>query len=79
MSTKGDVRKLLKKAQRRGWAVTSIYPRHRLQWTDGTGIVMSNTPSCNRAGKNFMADLKRAERSSVDNTDSKPYIGDKYA
>ena len=77
MSTKGDVRKLLKKAQRRGWVVTAIYPHHKLQWIDRTRVVMSNTPSCGRAEKNFIADLKRIERSTVDSADSKPYNHDK--
>jgi hypothetical protein len=66
MSTQGDIRKVVRKAIRRGWRDVSKARRRashiQLEWTDGTRVTASSTPSCYRAMKNFMADISRTER-----------------
>ena len=72
MSTRGDLRKLIRRAKRRGWKVVELARKrsathHMLEWTDGTRISAALTPSDRRSTSNFIADLRRVERSTLDN------------
>ena len=67
MSLKGDMKKLLRAALKRGWRdVTGAKKRgsvhHVLEWTDGTQIRASYTPSDHHAIKNCAADMRRVEK-----------------
>jgi len=64
---KGDMKKLVRSAVKRGWRdVTSERKRksihYVLEWTDGTRVYASATPSCSHAVKNCAADLARVEK-----------------
>lgn len=67
MSAKGDFRKLIRKARRRGWKLVETNPHLILEWTDGQRITAAGTPSDHRGRLNFVADLKRIERTPIDN------------
>ncbi len=67
MSLKGDMKKLVRAALKRGWRDargdrkrSSVH--YVLEWTDGTQIRASSTPSDNHAVKNCAADLRRIEK-----------------
>jgi|APSaa5957512535_1039671.scaffolds.fasta_scaffold373557_2 hypothetical protein len=67
MSLKGDMKKLVRSATKRGWRdVTCEKKRNSvhyvLEWTDGTKVYVSCTPSCHHAIKNCAADLRRVEK-----------------
>ena len=66
MSSRGDIRKVIRKARRRGWVILGVAANsashHVLEWKDGTRITASASPSDNRSTRNFMADMKRVER-----------------
>ena len=68
MSTRGDLRKVVRGAIRRGWRVTPRTRKQRshihLEWIDGARIAVASTPSCCRAFKNVVADMNRIERRS---------------
>lgn len=67
MSNKADMKKLVRSAVKRGWRdATGDRKRgsihYVLEWTDGTQIRASSTPSCHHAVKNCAADLQRVEK-----------------
>tara|TARA_Y100000034_G_C6739841_1_gene328244 strand:- start:377 stop:577 length:201 start_codon:yes stop_codon:yes gene_type:complete len=64
MSTKGDLRKLVKKAVKRGWKKLDSGRRIHvvLEWTNGARVTSSLTPSDHHAVKNFEADMRRIEK-----------------
>jgi len=71
MSARGDMRKIVKAAIKRGWRNIGKEQNRKtvhyiFEWTDGTRVTASVTPSCDHAVKNFIADMRRAERSVVD-------------
>ncbi len=69
MSTKGDIRKVVRSAIRRGWLDVGAGRKSahfHLKWVDGTHLTASFTPSCRRAVKNFEADLRRVEKQTID-------------
>jgi hypothetical protein len=72
MSTRGDIRKAMKLALRRGWVSISAERKmknchHILEWTNGQRVTASFTPSDHRAMRNFLADMRRIERNALDN------------
>jgi len=67
MSTTGDFRKLVRKARRRGWKLVETNPHFILEWVDGRRVTAARTPSDYRGVLNFLADLKRIERTPIDN------------
>jgi len=62
------MRKLLRKAKRRGWKIIGVathsLSHNVLEWTDGTRVTASATPSDHRSFKNFIADMKRVEQNT---------------
>lgn len=69
MSTRGDIRKIIRDAKRRGWVdVTDNKTRGhtRLKWTTGATVSIAITPSDHHAAANIKADLRRAERLGID-------------
>lgn len=67
MSLKGDMRQLMRSATKRGWRdVTGDRRRgsvhYVLEWTDGTQVRASFSPSCTHAIKNCASDLRRVEK-----------------
>ena len=67
VSGKADMKKLVRDAIKRGWRDVT-HERRRgsvhyvLEWTDGTLVYASSTPSCHHAVKNCAADLRRVEK-----------------
>lgn len=55
-----DMRKLIRKAKRRGWAVTLTGKSH-LKWQppEGAFVITPSTPSDGRAAMNMLAELRR--------------------
>lgn len=80
MSLRGDMKRLVRSAIKRGWQIAqSKRGQHStLTWTDGSKVVVSSTPSDSHAIANATADLKRVERLAVDTNASKPYSNAKY-
>jgi len=75
VSGKGDMRKLVHSAIKRGWRdITGERKRksihYVLEWIDGTRVYASATPSCSHAVKNCAADLARVERKALTYTRS---------
>ena len=64
MSTRGDFKKMMKAAKRRGWleVSTSQNAHVKLRWVNGACLTISTTPSDYRAFRNIEADLRRIER-----------------
>ena len=67
MSAKGDMKKLVRSAVKRGWRDATLDKKrgsvhHVLEWTDGTIVRASATPSVSHAVKNCAADLRRVEK-----------------
>ena len=67
MSLKKDMKKLVRSAIQRGWRDVTLDRKrgsihYVLEWTDGTRVWASATPSCTHAVKNCAADLQRVER-----------------
>jgi hypothetical protein len=62
------MKKLVRSAIKRGWQ--DVADPHKgnvhyvLQWTDGTILRASFSPSCHHAVKNCAADMKRIERNT---------------
>ena len=80
MSLRGDMKRLVRSAAKRGWQVVQSKrgSHHILTWTDGSRVITSFTPSDDHAVKNATADIKRVERLSVDSAEDKPYSNAKY-
>jgi len=68
MSMRGDMTKAIRKAVKHGWTATQSKRNGHilLIWKNGERVTASLSPSCGRAVKNFIADLKRVEKNSVD-------------
>ncbi len=66
MSARGDFRKVLRMAKRKGWKIIATNPHYILEWTGGQRVTASLSPSCSHAVRNFLADMKRIERSTLD-------------
>ena len=63
---KRDLRRLLAEARSRGWLVERTRSSHwRLLHPSGALLITGTTPSCPRALRNLMADMRRAERKIV--------------
>jgi len=72
MSARGDMRKIIRRATKRGWRRVDVPgqgARHyAFEWTNGARVTVSASPSCPRAIKNAEADMRRVERKALDDT-----------
>jgi len=64
MSTSSEMRKLIRKAKKRGWSVTQNKRsgHFALTWVNGERVIASLSPSNDRGVKNFLADMRRVEQ-----------------
>jgi len=62
MSTSNEMRKLIRKAKKDGWSVMRTKKHYLLTWKNGGRVTASLTPANNRGIKNFLADMRRVEK-----------------
>ena len=64
MSTRGDMRKLVRAAIARGWKIVPAVRRNHtmLEFSNGKRVTVSDTPSDHHAYMNARKDFERAEK-----------------
>ena len=67
---KRELRNLLAAARTRGWAISRTSSGHHrlLHPLTGAIVIAAATPSCARATRNLLADLRQAERITMQET-----------
>jgi len=75
VSLRGDMKRLMQSATKRGWQIAQSRrgSHYLMEWINGSKVTASLTPGDYRALKNCAADIKRVEKQSVDTNASKPY------